>query len=167
MHPVREFRVNLSGAVPSQLDWRISRLEVESCGLHLESPFPDDHPYWSNREAYILPTLDLVISRFDPTGRSDRVPPLFYIDMASVQPGPESWVMRDLYLDVVMEADGTPKLIDSDEYAEAVLEGHLTPDEQRRALLSAERVVNGLFTHNNDLAAWLASLNIHLKWWTV
>lgn len=165
MHPVREFRVNLGGAAPSQLDWSIRRLEVEPCGLHVESPFPDDHPYWSNREAYILPTLDLLISSFDPAGRSERVPPLFYIDMASVQAGPKSWVMRDLYLDVVVEADGTPYLLDEDEYAEAVLEGHLTPDEQRRALASAARVVNGLFAHDNDLEAWLASLNIHLDWW--
>ena len=121
---------------------------------------------WSTREAWILPGLDLVISRFDPQGRRDRVPPLFYIDMASIEPGPEVWTVRDLYLDVIVHADGKPELVDNDEYAEAVLEGHLSADEQRRALLSAERVVNGLFAHGNDLGAWLASLNIHLDWWT-
>ena len=73
--------------------------------------------------------------------------------------------MRDLYLDVIVQADGAPELADADEYAQAVLEGHLTPDEQRRALLSAERVVNGLFAHGNDLDAWLASLDIRLDWW--
>ena len=166
MHPVREFRVNLGGPVPSQLDWQISQLELEPCGLHIISPFPDDHPHWAKREAYILPGQDIVVSRFDPTGRSLRVPPRYYIDMASVQPGPEVWSMRDLYLDVVVEADSTPKLVDGDEFVEAILEGHLTPDEQRRALLSAERVVNGLFAHRNDLDAWLASLDIHLDWWT-
>ena len=45
------------------------------------------------------------------------------------------------------------------------MEGHLTPDEQRRALLSAERVINGLFAHGNDLDAWLTSLGIWLDWW--
>ena len=73
--------------------------------------------------------------------------------------------MRDLYLDVIVQADGAPELADADEYAQAVLEGHLTPDEQRRALLSAERVVKGLFAHGNDLDAWLASLDIRLDWW--
>ncbi len=112
----------------------------------------------------MLPALDLVVTNFTShpgcPGHSR-----YYIDMATVQPDPEVWTVRDLYLDVVILPDGTPKLHDVDEYAEAVFEGHLTPDEQRRALLSAERVVNGLFAHNNDLDAWLASLNIHLKWW--
>lgn len=120
---------------------------------------------WSTREAYILPGQDIVISRFDPTGRSDRIPPRFYIDMAAIHPGPEVWTMRDLYLDVSISKEGIPRLLDADEYAEAVLEGHLTPDEQRRALLSAERVINGLFAHGNDLDAWLASLDIRLDWW--
>lgn len=165
MHPVREWRISLDGSSRHQVDWRIDRLTLESAGLHVTSPFPDDHPYWSSREAYILPTLDIVISRFDAQGRSERVPPIFYIDMASVEIGPETWTMRDLYLDVIVEPGGIPKLVDSDEYAEAVLEGHLTPEEQRRALLSAERVVNGLFAHGNDLQDWLASLSIRLDWW--
>ena len=165
MHPVREFSVSLNGSTQHQTDWRISRLELESCGLHVISPFPDDHAYWANREAYILPGQDIVISRFDPTGRSERISPRFYIDMAAVQPGSEVWTVRDLYLDVIVHADGTPELVDADEYAEAVLEGHLTPDEQRRALASAQRVVNGLFTYGNDLDAWLASLDIRLDWW--
>ncbi len=139
---------------------------MKKAGLHVTSPFPDNHPYWSSREAWILPGLDIVISRFDPAGRSDRTPPLFYIDMASIETGSDTWTMRDLYLDVIVHADGRPELVDSDEYAEAVQEGHLTPDEQRRALLSAERVVNGLFAHGNNLQAWLASLGLHLDWWT-
>ena len=85
--------------------------------------------------------------------------------MASVQTGPDVWTMRDLYLDVSISKEGIPRLLDADEYAEAVLEGHLTLDEQRRALLSAERVINGLFAHGNDLDAWLTSLGIRLDWW--
>lgn len=166
MHPVREWKVNLDGSARHQLDWRIDRLELEPAGLHVTSPFPDDHPYWGVREAYILPALDIVISRFDPHGRSERVPPVFYIDMGSIEPGPELWTVRDLYLDVVVQTNGVPILVDGDEYTEAVLEGHLTPDEQRRALFSAARVVNGLFAHGNDLDAWLASLGIYLEWWS-
>ena len=95
-----------------------------------------------------------------------EIPDHLYLDMASIQPGPKVWTVRDLYLDVAFRPHGVPRLLDADEYAEAVLEGHLTPDEQRRALLSAAQVVNGLFAHGNDLGAWLASLNIHLDWWT-
>ena len=123
------------------------------------------HPDLSHQEAHLLPALALVVTRFTPhSGCPEHS--RFYIDIATVQPDPEVWTIRDLYLDVIILPDGRPRLHDVDEYTEAVLEGHLTPDEQRRAMLSAERVVNGLFAHGNDLDAWLASLNIHLDWWT-
>ncbi len=141
----------------------IGRAEITAHGLHFQRPMPG-HPDLSHQEAYLQPALDLVVTRFTPhPGCPEHSQ--FYIDMATVHPGLDIWTVRDLYLDVVILPDGRPRLHDVDEYAEAVLEGHLAPDEQRRALLSAERVVNGLFAHGNDLDAWLASLNIQLDWW--
>ena len=165
MHPVREWTISLSGLPDDPNAWAVSRLELGPGSLHLTTPMPERF-FWAEREAHILPSLDLVISRFVSYGRSERIPPRRYVDMAAIETGPQAWTVRDLYLDVEIRADGTPYLLDEDEYAEAVLEGHLTPDEQRRALLSAARVVNGLFAHGNDLDAWLASLGIHLEWWT-
>ena len=142
----------------------IEQAEARVQGLHLQRPMPG-HPDLSHQEAHLLPALDLVVTRFTPhPGCPEHSQ--FYIDISTVQPGLEVWTVRDLYLDVIILPDGTPRLHDVDEYAEAVLESHLTPDEQRHVLLSAERVVNGLFAHRNDLDAWLASLDIHLDWWT-
>jgi len=122
-----------------------------------------DHPTLAAQEAHLLPALDLVVTRFTPhpgTPEHSR----FYIDMAIIDAGPALWTVRDLYLDVVVNPEGIPVLWDVDEYLEAVQEEHLTRDEQRRALTSAERVVNGLFAHGNSLEAWLESLNFHLHW---
>ena len=143
---------------------RLTGQELTSAGFHYANDVPD-HPKLIHVETHLLPTLDLAVTRF--VYRPEvPAPPRFYIDMAAIEPGPDFWTVRDLYLDVVVSSGGTPKLLDSDEYAEAVFEGHLTPDEQRRALFSAERVVNGLFAHGHRLEAWLASLDIHLDWWT-
>ncbi len=142
----------------------IGRSELTTNGLHLARPMPG-HPTVEAQEAHLLPGLDLVVTRFTARPGCPEHS-RFYIDMAGIDSGPEVWTVRDLYLDVIVKSDGVPVLWDVDEYTEAVLEGHLTPDEQRRALLSAERVVNGLFAHGNDLGTWLASLNIHLDWWT-
>ena len=142
----------------------IGRSELGRNGLHLARPMPG-HPTVEAQEAHLLPALDLVVTHFTARPGCPEHS-RFYIDMATVEPGPEVWTVYDLYLDVIVKPDGVPVLWDVDEYAEAVLEGHLTPDEQRRALLSAERVVNGLFAHRNSLQDWLASLNIHPEWWT-
>ncbi len=164
MHPVREWTISVSGFPDSPDAWPVGRLELGSDSLHLTTPMPERFD-WAEREAYILPSLDLVVSRFVPRSDSGRVPPRAYIDMASVKIGPERWTMRDLYLDVIVQPDGVPVLVDEDEYAEAVLEGHLTPDEQRRALQSAARVVNGLYRHGT-LEAWLETLSVQLDWWS-
>ncbi|MGY2893531.1 DUF402 domain-containing protein [Deinococcus sp. UYEF24] len=142
----------------------IGRSELTANGLHLARPMPG-HPTIAAQEAHLLPGLDLVVTHFTARPGCPEHSQ-FYIDMATINASADIWTVRDLYLDVVIEAGGTPRLVDGDEYAEAVLEGHLTPHEQRRALLSAAHVVNGLFAYGNNLQDWLASLNIHLEWWT-
>ncbi|MGI8747458.1 MAG: DUF402 domain-containing protein [Deinococcus sp.] len=165
MHEVRVHTLDLRGGT-IVLDGKhfrfLARHELTQAGLHYANEVPD-HPQLVHVETHALPSLDLLISRFTHRPGSPSAP-RFYLDMASVQPGEAVWTTRDLYLDVVIETGGTPRLLDADEYAEAVLEGHLSPDEQRRALLSASRAVNGLFAHG-DLDAWLASLGVRLAWW--
>ena len=164
MHGVRVHTLDLSRGtlvLDGQYLQQVERIAQTAYGLRYSNVIPD-HPQLVHVEAHLIPALDTVVSWF--TRRTPAESHL-YLDMASIETGPEVWTIRDLYLDVTVEADGTPRLEDEDEYAEAVLEGYLTPDEQRRALSSAARVVNGLFAHGNDLAAWLASLGIRLEWW--
>ena len=166
MHPVKVSRLDLN-AMTHEIGgvgrYPIGRSEVARHGLHLWRSMPG-HPTLKAQEAHLLPALDLVVTRFIAhPGCPEHS--RFYLDMGCIEPGPELWTVRDLYLDVIVQTSGVPILWDEDEYAEAVLEGHLTPGEQTRALLSAARVVNGLFAHGNDLELWLASLGIHLEWW--
>ncbi|WP_407570387.1 DUF402 domain-containing protein [Deinococcus altitudinis] len=167
MHSVKVSRLDLK-AMTHEIggigQYPIGRSELTANGLHLARAMPG-HPTIAAQEAHLLPALDLVVTHFTPRPGC-AAHSQFYIDVAAMEVGPQVWTVRDLYLDVVIEPGGTPRLIDADEYVEAVLEGHLSQGEQRRALLSAERVVNGLFTHGNSLQDWLASLGIHLDWWT-
>ncbi|ULH15479.1 DUF402 domain-containing protein [Deinococcus sp. KNUC1210] len=167
IHPVRVHTIDL-GAQSILLDGgqvvrALSRAEVTPYGLHYANDVPD-HPHLTHVEAHLIPALDLIVSHFTDRPGSPH-PSRFYLDMATVTVEAEAWTIRDLYLDVVVGLDGQPFLHDADEYAAAIAEGYLTPDELSRAVLSAQRVVNGLFAHHNDLEAWLASLDIHLEWW--
>jgi predicted RNA-binding protein associated with RNAse of E/G family len=166
VHPVRVHTLDLA-ANSILLDGTrfrtLERAELTPHGLHYANDVPD-HPQLQHVETHLIPGLDLMVSQFVPHPGME-LPERLYLDMASIEVGPETWTMHDPYLDVAFRPHGVPRLLDADEYAEAVLEGHLTPDEQRRALLSAERVVNGLFAHGNSLQDWLASLSIRLDWW--
>ena len=167
MHSVKVSRFDLRARtheVGGSGTYPVERLDATPHGLHVQRPMPG-HPTLAAQEAWLLPALDLVATRFTPRPGCPEHS-RFYLDMASIEPGPDLWTARDLYLDVVVRPNGVPVLWDVDEYAEAVQEGHLTPEEQRRALMSAARVVNGLFAHGNDLQAWLGSLGVGLAWWT-
>ncbi len=166
MHPVKVSVYDLK-AMTHEIStlgvFPFERTELTPHGLHYLRPMPG-HERCSFQEVHALPALDLLVTYFG-THPGNAPHSRFYLDMASIETRPEYWTVRDLYLDVVVQTNGVPILWDGDEYAEAVLEGHLTPDEQRRALLSAARVVNGLFAHGNSLETWLASLGVHLEWW--
>ncbi|WP_425147745.1 DUF402 domain-containing protein [Deinococcus sp.] len=166
MHPVRVHTIDRK-AETILLDGRyvreLERIERAPYGLHYANAVPD-HPYLTHVEAHLLPALDLVISHFTDRPSAPN-PSRFYLDMACLAEADGVWTIRDLYLDVVVRPDGTPFLHDSDEFAAAIQEGHLTQGEITRAALSAQRVVNGLFAHGNDLEAWLASLGVRLEWW--
>ena len=167
MHPVKVHTYNLKAMTHtiSELGtFPIDRAEVTPHGLHYLRSMPG-HPAIARQEVHLLPGLDLAVTHFTPLpGQPEHS--RYYVDMALYErPADHLWILRDLYLDVIIGANGLPKLVDSDEYAAAIMEGHLTPDELTRAILSAERVLNGLFAHDNDLEAWLASLGVHLEWW--
>ena len=51
------------------------------------------------------------------------------------------WHTRDLCLDVWRAADGTLRLLDEDEFAEASAKGWITPEEQRRARQEAAAIL--------------------------
>lgn len=51
------------------------------------------------------------------------------------------WHTTDLYLDVWVSADGTARLLDEDEFEEAVARGLLDEDTARRAREEADRLL--------------------------
>lgn len=51
------------------------------------------------------------------------------------------WHTTDLYLDVWVSADGTARLLDEDEFEEAVARGQLDEDTARRAREEADRLL--------------------------
>ena len=55
----------------------------------------------------------------------------------------ETWHTTDLFLDVFVTPDGKPHVLDRDEFAEAVREGWLEPEQAQRAEAEAERLLEG------------------------
>ena len=114
-------------------------------------------------QAYILPDLHLQVVRFDwREGQGYDYD--YYIDIIRVAEKGERWVVRDLYLDLIVYEGRRVEILDTDEYLEGVAEGHMDRAEAEHALEVTHQTLNELAKHGYSLEAYLAQQNIHLEW---
>lgn len=129
-----------------------------------------DHPEVSSVRGQVLPDLGLQVARFDylePRPLSaDYVSADFdyYLDIVRVTEQGKRWVVRDLYLDVLVVEGVRATILDTDEYLAAVREGHLGADEAAYALGAAHALLNNLAKFGYSLAAYLHSEGVTLTW---
>jgi predicted RNA-binding protein associated with RNAse of E/G family len=114
-------------------------------------------------ESWLLPDLGICVTDWvwAPGHERDQD---FYIDIAAIARDGAGWRMTDLYLDVVVSTGRSAQVIDVDEFVAAVAEGVLDPALAEYAMQRAYGVVAALAAHGNDLAAWLATEGITLRW---
>jgi hypothetical protein len=140
----------------------VERYRVEPFGLYMSREMPD-HPTLAWLESWLLPELGIRVTdfRFRPGHGRDQD---FYIDIADVERDGDTWRTRDHYLDVVVRTGRDARVIDLDEYVEAVAGGVLDAAAAERALVASYRAVDGLGRHGHDVTAWLADLGMPVSW---
>ncbi|MBB5366233.1 DUF402 domain-containing protein [Deinococcus humi] len=168
MHPIRVETIDLvqmthtleygGGLIP--VSYPLLWAEQTASGLHFARAYVG-HPDIQFMECHILPDLGLLVNRFTGTDWSAQSD--YYVDIASVIAGEDSWVTHDLYLDLSARAGGMPAILDTDEYLAAVQEGLLNPEQAVHALTSLHRLVNGVLACGS-LEAWLEQVGITLSW---
>ncbi|ADV68151.1 DUF402 domain-containing protein [Deinococcus maricopensis] len=168
MHPVRVETLDLAalthtlegGAWAQPSTFPLAWAQRTPYGLHVGRAFLQ-HPTITFMERHVLLEFGLLVSRF--SGLPGIPHSQYYVDVASVVPGERAWVTRDLYLDLIVRAEGTPVLHDTDEYLQAVEAGHLSRAEAAGALTAFHRAVNGVMRFG-ELERWLAAEGVQLTW---
>lgn len=143
---------------------RLSYHEVASNELSFIAEH-DDHPEVLTMRVQVLPNLGIQVARFEyhepkrPHTNFD-----YYVDMVRVSEQGERWIVRDLYLDVLVYEGKRAEIIDTDEYLAAIQEGHLDTEEAVFALTTAHTLLNGLAKHGYSLEAYLQAEGVTLAW---
>lgn len=65
-------------------------------------------------------------------------------------PAENKWVFRDLLADVIIYPDGFVKVVDLDEFEQALESGTLTMDDVKKALRSLDRLLRIIYDGNFD-----------------
>lgn len=171
MHPVRTVTYDLeavSGPVhlegPSPFG-RLTRVDVTKEKLSYGLEFTlDEHPKLAGLEAHVLPVLGVRVSHFE---HREKLPPGdydYYVDIVCVTEQGERWVVRDLYLDVLIFDGVRTKILDTDEYLAARVEGHMDAGEADDALLNLHAFLDGMARYGHSLERYLESQGVTLTW---
>lgn len=124
-----------------------------------------EHPLLTRIQGHVLPAHGLKVVRFTRR-RPERDDYDYYVDIVRVTEQGERWVVRDLYLDVLVFDGVRAKVLDTDEYLAAAAEGHMDEREAEYALLKLHDFIDGLARHGYTLSRYLASQGVTLTWRT-
>lgn len=178
MHPVRVMTYDMTpGRDALYLDndgpfGRLTYIEATAGKLSYGLEFTaDEHPVLSSLEAHVLPELSVRVVRFRRrNAKADDYAYYvdddydYYVDIVRVVAQGEQWVVRDLYLDVLVFDGVRAKILDTDEYLEACAEGHMDEDEAGYGLLKLHAFLDGLAKREYTLSRYLASQGVTLTW---
>jgi len=123
-----------------------------------------DHPEVSGVRGQVLPDLGIHIARFDYLEPRPLAAFDYYIDIVRVTEQGNRWVVRDLYLDVLVVEGVKATVLDTDEYLLTTVEGHLNTEEAAYALETAHRLLNRLAQHAYRSERYLQAEGVTLAW---
>ena len=131
-------------------------------GLFVARPC-EAHPRIRFWQAHLLPTLGLVLCRYDFHGAREHD---YYLDVAHIttEQAGEVWTVRDLYLDLVVHDGHSAEIVDTDELFAARAAGYVSEEEVTHAVCVAHHTLRGLTRARYSLAGWLAAEGLSLDW---
>jgi uncharacterized protein len=169
MHPPKIVTYNLleKTSTTNDMHFNVDTYETSDQWLYIARPLID-HPHISYLRGFAIPALGIQISRFDY--HTTELPDKFgfydyYIDIGMVTKQDDAlWILKDLYLDVLVVTNQSAFILDTDEYLQAHSENLMTYHEAEFALTMTHRVLNGLAKHQYKLEAYLISEGMTLPW---
>lgn len=165
MHPPKVETFDLVAGTntdPKGFVRRVDEYRVEPFGLYLSRPIVD-HPTMRWIESWLLPDLGIRVTDWwwHPGHERDQD---YYVDIVGIERGRDVWHTVDHYLDIVVRTGRGSEVIDLDEFTQALADGLIDPATAAGALATSYRTLAALGEHGHDLAAWLSTLSMPLRW---
>lgn len=132
---------------------------VEPWGVRLTAVTPDD-PLVAAEHAWLVPEQGLRVRRRYLVGGDAGEPPAIEIDAVRSEWDGRRWRSADLLLGILLRAGRPARVVRSEEFADALQGGVLTPADGDEAMATVHRVLGELVDHRHDPERWLAALGL-------
>lgn len=146
----------------SGMSRRLTFCQVESWGLRIECPTPED-PLVESEISWLIPDVGLRLTHMRPRSRHARSGPST-LTAVRVQRDTRSWRTTDLLLGLSVPGGTTARIIGAEEFAAAVAGRVLRAGDADLALRTVHRVLEELSHCYHDVLPWLTYHQIHTPW---
>ncbi|EYB67737.1 hypothetical protein DEIPH_ctg033orf0171 [Deinococcus phoenicis] len=119
------------------------------------------HPRIRHWQAHLLPTLNVVVCRYDFHGPREHD---YYIDVATITCEGSCWTVRDHYLDLLVHEGIAAEIVDTGELLAAHDAGFISTPELHHAVATAHHVLSGLTRARFSVSDWLAGEGVRVEW---
>ena len=106
-----------------------------------------------------------ITAMFDPIGKLIQV--YFDISNGTIFDEPENPCFEDLYLDIVLTADGRLYILDKEELEEALQQGKISKEKYDRAIVECDKLYRYLTVHKENVMnfckEWYEKLRSNLR----
>jgi uncharacterized protein len=168
VHPPKIVTYNLLEKTSTINDacFKVDTYEVTDPWLYVTRPLIG-HSHISYLKGFVIYDLGIQISQFkyhtanvpDKYGFYD-----YYVDVGTVKKDKSLWLLKDLYLDILVVQTKAAHILDTDEFLQALQENLITPDEAAFALTTTHDLINGLANCHYNLESYLDTKGIKLPW---
>ncbi|MFD8495843.1 DUF402 domain-containing protein [Amycolatopsis sp. NPDC059657] len=161
MHPPKLETFDIAAETnvdPKGIVREVEQYRLTESGLYMARPVPG-RPQFHYLESWILPGLSLRVNDFwfNPGHERDQD---FYLDVVTVTVDGGVWLVKDLYIDLVLKEKQRLDVIDTDELIAAAKLGLITEDEAEHALKTTYAAVDGLAANGYELGRWLSTMEL-------
>lgn len=133
------------------------RLERRGSRIYLDRSFVR-HESIAGIRTVLIPDQNLWVIFFE--GHREPYELQCYMHMALIHDQSTRLLVEDLYLDVLIHADGRWEIVDIDEFRQAMARGELSPEQVQAALIGLENACRLVREHGSHIEAHLRAVPV-------
>lgn len=141
---------------------RLTFCQMESWGLRMECPTPDD-PFADSAAIWLIPDIGLRLTHRHPRSRHAHCRPPT-LTAVRVHWDTRYWRTTDLLLGLSVPGGTTARIVGAEDFAAAVSGGVLRTDDADLALRIVHRALEELSGCYHNMVPWLTHHRIRTPW---
>lgn len=140
-------------------EYCINDMQVYEDYLHYKRSYIN-HPYHKSLEYHLFPNENIgvyVLTQYPDININKADIYKYYVDMVSVEKKSYKWIVKDLYLDFIINCNNEHRVVDVDEFNDAIKSLEIDLKDITDALAGLDNILKGYYKYS-DMVEFINTL---------